>query len=146
MTPLHNVPQKKFGFVSRTYLEEISYRHLPTIVPLNSYYPNVVETVENLIMLDCLSLLAQNRHCFLWKLIFGMLLYVWQLYHLNYVKRFKIVFSKFLFSENLFADFLSIFREYWLIQKKVQETNNKSFNLTLCYIYDVLSSNNLKFN
>ena len=46
-------------------------------------------------MLDCLSLLAQNRHCFLWQLKFGILLYVWQLYNLNYVKRFKIVFIKF---------------------------------------------------
>ena len=42
-----------------------------------------------------------------------LLLYVWQLHHLNYFKRFKIVLY-IIFNENLFADFLSIFREYWL--------------------------------
>ena len=42
----------------------------------------------------------------------GNLLYVWQLHHMNYFKRFKIVFI--IFNENLFSDFVSIFREYWL--------------------------------
>ena len=49
----------------------------------------------------------------------GILLYVWQLHHLNHFKRFKIVCIKILFNENLFADFLSIFREDWLISGDV---------------------------
>ena len=49
----------------------------------------------------------------------GILLYVWQLHHLNHFKKLKIVCIKFFFNENLFADFLSIFREYWLISGDV---------------------------
>ena len=43
------------------------------------------------------------------------LLYVWQLHHLNYFKRFKIVLY-IIFNENLFADFLSYFP--WILVKK----------------------------
>ena len=42
-----------------------------------------------------------------------IMLYVWQLHYFNYFKRFKIVLY-IIFNENLFADFLSIFRDYWL--------------------------------
>ena len=38
---------------------------------------------------------------------------MWQLHHFNYFKRFKIV-HYIIFNEILCADFLSIFREYWL--------------------------------
>ena len=42
-----------------------------------------------------------------------ILLYVWQLHHLNYLKGLKL-FYYIIFNENLFPYFLSIFREYWL--------------------------------
>ena len=50
-----------------------------------------------------------------------------------YFKRFKIIYI-ILFNENIFADFLSIFREYWLVSGDVLSRKMPNFGRHLGFL------------